>query len=66
MLYLPIHLPSKSTIHVGKYTIVPWMVWGIGKSQNLGAFSSSRQPYKKKDQNAIIHMNNTGEIDLDH
>ena len=26
-MYVYLHLPSKSTIHVGKYTIVPWMVW---------------------------------------
>ena len=26
--YLHLHLPSKSTIHVGKYTIVPWIRHG--------------------------------------
>ena len=25
-----LHLPKKLTFHVGKYTIVPWMVWVIG------------------------------------
>ena len=27
MVYLPTWKPLKTSIHVGKYTIVPWMVW---------------------------------------
>ena len=29
--YIYLHLPSKSTIHVGKYAIVPWIRSGFGK-----------------------------------
>jgi len=31
--YISLHLPQESTIHVGKYTIVPWM--GEGNWMNL-------------------------------
>ena len=36
MVYFPTNFPSKSTIHVGKYTIVPWMVMGLWYYESLG------------------------------
>ncbi len=41
MVYLPtfiyIHLPKKSTIHVGKHTIVPWILWDWNSASKKSA-----------------------------
>ena len=37
------HLPSKSTIHIGKYTFVPWMVWVLRNDLQQRSSTSPRR-----------------------
>ena len=40
MVYLPTNLPSKSPIHVDKYTKVAWILWVLCSLNVLGRFIS--------------------------
>ncbi len=53
MVYLPTNLPSKSTVHVDKITILPWILWLHQRDQRMEKQYTEQQAIEEMLQHNI-------------